>query len=894
VNSDVAGDQRNPAIAVSPNGNNIYISWSSDTNGDSKNWDIYFAKSSDAGASFGTNIKINTDATIEDQIRSDVAIHGATIHIVWEDQRDAYWGIYYDNSTNGGTSFSGNRKIDNSSGGAAVPSLWIDEYGLIYVAWYDARNSYLWDVFVTRSADSGISFQRERQVNDVPGSSDLPWEAYLSVRASDGLICIAWTDYRNGGIADDDIYFTSSKNFYDWEMNIRVNDDSTTTEQCRPSIYVLDGNVSICWEDMRGGNRDIYFARREIDIGLSTIYSWEEDFEDNTNGWEQQSPPAGTQDIATSEYYEGAKSLKYFADTYDSRNSVQFDYNFTRNGLDLIATSRTILSFAWMFPSVGSEYISLTIFLANPTRVMCYMSHIGSSWSYANGSNYFIWEYHNEGINQWHGHSRNLYGDYVSYWGVSPSTLHIARISLVIAFPTSQTAYHDSIRFKNDTSAPPAPVSPTPTPSTWTNDSSFSIDWTNPTHISGIKTGCWYKIGAPPTNNGDGTWQGSKPVTVTSLEGEQTVYLWLEDDESYSNYQNYSTTTLRLDTTAPNAPIGLSANPSGWTKTNTFSIEWANPTEQSGIKTGCYYKIDSAPTSNSDGTWSPSKPITVSSIEGEKTIYTWLEDNVGNRNYLNYATTTLRLDNTPPTSSVIDLPSTQTTTSFVVSWSGTDSGGSGVSKFDVQYKNGTDGSWNDWKMSIATTSDTFIGASGNTYYFRCRAIDEVGNVEDWPQDWDTMSMIIPPRLPNGTVSGTIVDKGHSPIEGAEIGFYGDDGSLKGQALSNVNGRFTIELPSGKYSMKVTRNNEEIYSEDVYVKSGEITPLGEVKTSLMGLHISAIIAGIVICIGILLGTTSLHYRKNRDERNNKLVRIVIAILIAVVASLIYGLIILATK
>ena len=102
-----------------------------------------------------------------------------------------------------------------------------------------------------------------------------------------------------------------------------------------------------------------------------------------------------------------------------------------------------------------------------------------------------------------------------------------------------------------DTTPPDPPIDPTPTPDGWSNVNSFTIDWTNPTDFSGIKEGCWYKIGSPPTSNSDGTYIEDKPFTISSLEGEQTIYIWLEDNLGNVNYLNYSSVTLYLDTIPP-------------------------------------------------------------------------------------------------------------------------------------------------------------------------------------------------------------------------------------------------------------------------------------------------------------------------------------------------------
>ncbi len=101
------------------------------------------------------------------------------------------------------------------------------------------------------------------------------------------------------------------------------------------------------------------------------------------------------------------------------------------------------------------------------------------------------------------------------------------------------------------------------------------------------------------------------------------------------------------DVTPPPAPISLNANPTTWTNINSFSINWTNPSDFSGIA-GAYYKIGSVPISNTDGTYTTSKPFNASaSAQGGQSIYVWLKDGAGNISQY-YATATLYYDGTAP------------------------------------------------------------------------------------------------------------------------------------------------------------------------------------------------------------------------------------------------------
>ena len=91
---------------------------------------------------------------------------------------------------------------------------------------------------------------------------------------------------------------------------------------------------------------------------------------------------------------------------------------------------------------------------------------------------------------------------------------------------------------------------------------------------------------------------------------------------------------------------------------------------------------------------------------------------------------TLSTDTTPPVATVNALPA-WSPTSFTVSWSGTDTGGSGLAYYDVQY-NANGGVWTNWKMHTTTTSAVFEGGqNGINYQFRARAVDNAGNLQLW-------------------------------------------------------------------------------------------------------------------------------------------------------------------
>jgi subtilisin len=99
------------------------------------------------------------------------------------------------------------------------------------------------------------------------------------------------------------------------------------------------------------------------------------------------------------------------------------------------------------------------------------------------------------------------------------------------------------------------------------------------------------------------------------------------------------------------------------------------------------------------------------------------------------------LDHTAPQSQMTALP-TVSGIPFLLSWSGTDEE-SGLGSYDVQVREGYEGVWTDFLLNTSQTSVSFTGSHGQTYLFRVRARDRIGNLEpygygEWGQTFTTV------------------------------------------------------------------------------------------------------------------------------------------------------------
>jgi hypothetical protein len=225
---------------------NIYTVWY-DTRRASA--DIYFSRSNDGGGSFNPSIRINDDlqGTIHYKPSLGVDAKG-TIYVAWRDDRNGHADIYFTRSIDGGKSFSGNIKLNDDPGWAyqGNPSLAVGPDGLVGVAWNENRDKND-NVYFTLSHDGGVTFSKNQKANDDKGDAV---QSHPTVAiGSNGLIVIAWQDFRHG---HSDIYMMRSidggKTF---SPNQKVNKDKETAPQVSPSAAISGKTVLIAWADYR-------------------------------------------------------------------------------------------------------------------------------------------------------------------------------------------------------------------------------------------------------------------------------------------------------------------------------------------------------------------------------------------------------------------------------------------------------------------------------------------------------------------------------------------------------------------------------------------------------------------------------------------------------------------
>ena len=136
------------------------------------------------------------------------------VHVVWEDYRDGYPEIYYKRSLDGGTSWEPDTRL-TFDGGASYnynPSITTDSQNRVHVVWFDNCDS-KWEIYYKRSLDGGSSWEPDTRL-----TFDGAWSAYPSIATdSQNMVHVVWEDERDGNY---EIYYKRGNQAAKWTVMV--------------------------------------------------------------------------------------------------------------------------------------------------------------------------------------------------------------------------------------------------------------------------------------------------------------------------------------------------------------------------------------------------------------------------------------------------------------------------------------------------------------------------------------------------------------------------------------------------------------------------------------------------------------------------------------------------
>ena len=724
VSTESTSDSRHPTITVDGSGD-LHIVWDDYTSG--TDWDIFYKRWNATTGNWTTTEVVSTESTSNSNnpaIMVDAAGH---VHVIWHDLTNysdagTDYDIFYKrwNATTGiwtTTEVVSTESTEHSM----YPTIIIDDSGHIHAVWHD------WTDYDGADADDDIFYKRWNAttgnwtITEVVSTESPADSAYPTI-AVDGAknIHVTWwdnTDYSGAGIDQDIFYKCWNATTGNWITTEVVSTESTNTSSDPTIAADESGHLYVVWHDLTnysdaGTDYDIFYKRWNVTTGNwtttevvsteSTEDSKNPTIEVDNNGYVHVAWTDGTDyNNAGTDYDIFYK--KFFEMKEDKFIEAPKNLQVTPPGW----TNNNLFNVSWVNPNDPSGIIGAYYKLdVTPTS--------STNGIYVAGDD----------ISSITSISVSGQGNHTIYVWLKDRVLNI-----------DHTKYASTVLYYDSSIA--APVGLAADPSGWTNIDSFNVNWTNPADFSGI-TGAYYKLDSAPLSDTNGTYVAgdnisSIPGISVSGQGNHTIYVWLVDALGNIHYLNWSSVSVYYDSSIA-APVGLAADPSGWTNIDSFNANWTNPADFSGI-IGAYYKLDSAPLSDTNGTYvvgdniSSIPGISVSG-QGNHTIYVWLVDAVGNINYLNWSSVSVYYDSSiaAPIGLAADPSSWTNIDSFDLGWTnpGDISGLTGkYFKLDMPPSNNTDGTY------IAGSSNFLSAFSVTTegaHSFYLWLVDSAGNI----------------------------------------------------------------------------------------------------------------------------------------------------------------------
>jgi hypothetical protein len=268
ISSDFAAEsQWGPSIAAEAG--KVHVVWTDSEDGEP---DIYYREFD--GTSWQAEQEISVDVGTEDQLTPSIAVSGSEVHVVWPDQEDGDWDIYYKHFD--GMSWQLEREISSDAGteNQTGPSIAVDGDKL-HVAWADEGDG---DPDIYYRHFDGATWQPEQEISSDIGTED---QAGASIAAEGGKVYVVWQDW---GGSDIDIYYRHFDGTT-WQPELEISTDSGTEWQVNPSIAVDSNKAHVVWGDREGGDWDILY--RQFD---GTTWQAEQEISTDVGGEDQYLP----------------------------------------------------------------------------------------------------------------------------------------------------------------------------------------------------------------------------------------------------------------------------------------------------------------------------------------------------------------------------------------------------------------------------------------------------------------------------------------------------------------------------------------------------------------------------------------------------------------------------
>lgn len=182
--SNASGSSETPCITVSST--TLHVLWFD--NQDGGQYEIYYKRSTDEGVTWEPDVRLTDDPAVS--FGPCVAVSGSNVHVVWQDTRDGSgWELYYKNSTDGGTTWGQDRRLTNAPETSEAPSV-VASGSNVHVVWWDNRDGN-YEIYYKCSFDNGTTWEPDTRL-----TNDDSWSQNPHIAFADTMLHVVWLDGR--------------------------------------------------------------------------------------------------------------------------------------------------------------------------------------------------------------------------------------------------------------------------------------------------------------------------------------------------------------------------------------------------------------------------------------------------------------------------------------------------------------------------------------------------------------------------------------------------------------------------------------------------------------------------------------------------------------------------
>ncbi len=201
-----------------------------------------------------------------DALQPDAALdRDGNIYLAWRDSRDGTTEIYYKKLDNNGQPLINDIRVTPLGGlNSLAPSIALDTNNDVHIVWHDDRDGN-WEIYYTKlnGADGSTL------VDDTRLTADVAYSFYPKIARIGNSFHVVWHDARSGNL---DVYYTKLDN----NGNTLIDDTALTTDlssSLYPAIVADARNAHIVWQDNRDGNWEIYYEKLDGMNGNSLVHN---------------------------------------------------------------------------------------------------------------------------------------------------------------------------------------------------------------------------------------------------------------------------------------------------------------------------------------------------------------------------------------------------------------------------------------------------------------------------------------------------------------------------------------------------------------------------------------------------------------------------------------------